>query len=59
MCVCTPTINNLMPTTEEWRERWVDSEHKSDYGTFEWTAGKFYGDAEKDKGTYITTHLVG
>ncbi|XP_064386602.1 calreticulin-like [Halichondria panicea] len=36
--------------TKEWRERWIDSKHKSDYGTFDWTAGKFYGDAEKDKG---------
>ena len=35
---------------ESWRDRWTVSEHKSDYGKFEWTAGKFYGDAEKDKG---------
>ena len=26
------------------------STHKSDYGEFKWTAGEFYGDAEKDKG---------
>ena len=34
----------------EWEERWVQSTHKSDYGAFKWTAGKFYGDEEKDKG---------
>ena len=30
----------------------MKSTHKSDYGEFKWTAGKFYGDAEKDKGVY-------
>uniref|UniRef100_A0A8C4WVK0 Calreticulin n=1 Tax=Eptatretus burgeri TaxID=7764 RepID=A0A8C4WVK0_EPTBU len=33
-----------------WQNRWVQSTFKSDYGKFELTAGKFYGDAEKDKG---------
>lgn len=34
-----------------WRERWVESTYKgSESGTWGWTAGKFYGDAEKDKG---------
>ena len=33
-----------------WKERWVESEHNDDYGKFVLTAGKFYGDAEKDKG---------
>ena len=28
----------------------MESTHKSDYGEFKWTAGNFYGDAEKDKG---------
>ena len=36
---------------DSWRERWVDSTHKSDYGEFKLTAGEFYGDAEKDKGS--------
>ncbi|TRY55199.1 hypothetical protein DNTS_032676 [Danionella cerebrum] len=35
---------------DAWRSRWVNSEHKSDYGEFKLTAGSFYGDAEKDKG---------
>uniref|UniRef100_A0A8C6UP69 Calreticulin 3b n=1 Tax=Neogobius melanostomus TaxID=47308 RepID=A0A8C6UP69_9GOBI len=35
---------------DEWRSRWVDSKHKSDYGEFKLTAGSFYGDAAKDKG---------
>nr|XP_033781151.1 calreticulin [Geotrypetes seraphini] len=33
-----------------WTQRWVESKHKSDYGKFTLTAGKFYGDAEKSKG---------
>ncbi|XP_063787334.1 calreticulin [Pseudophryne corroboree] len=33
-----------------WKERWLLSKHKSDYGQFKLSAGKFYGDAEKDKG---------
>uniref|UniRef100_A0A8C2SWU0 Calreticulin n=1 Tax=Coturnix japonica TaxID=93934 RepID=A0A8C2SWU0_COTJA len=35
---------------DSWTQRWVESKHKSDYGRFVLTAGKFYGDAEKDKG---------
>uniref|UniRef100_A0A3P9ITP5 Calreticulin n=1 Tax=Oryzias latipes TaxID=8090 RepID=A0A3P9ITP5_ORYLA len=35
---------------DEWRSRWVNSKHKSDYGEWKLTAGNFYGDAEKDKG---------
>lgn len=35
---------------DAWTSRWVNSEHKSDYGQFKLTAGDFYGDAEKDKG---------
>ncbi len=30
----------------------MESKHKSDYGKFVLTAGKFYGDAEKDKGKW-------
>ncbi|NP_999643.1 calreticulin precursor [Strongylocentrotus purpuratus] len=34
-----------------WESRWVESVHKgSDAGKFKWSAGKFYGDAEQDKG---------
>lgn len=29
----------------------MNSKHKSDYGEWKLTAGDFYGDAEKDKGT--------
>ena len=36
---------------ESWRDRWVESTFKgADQGKFAWTAGKFYGDADKDKG---------
>jgi calreticulin len=34
-----------------WESRWVQSKHKGiDYGKFVLSAGKFYGDAELDKG---------
>merc|ERR1711963_1303627 len=36
---------------DDWESRWVQSTHKgADAGKFEWTAGKFYGDSDKDKG---------
>jgi len=35
---------------DDYANRWVQSEHNSDLGKFEHTAGSFYGDAEKDKG---------
>ncbi|KAM9385955.1 calreticulin-like [Pholidichthys leucotaenia] len=33
-----------------WKGRWLESKHKSDYGQWKVTAGKFYGDPEADKG---------
>lgn len=34
-----------------WESRWVQSEHKGkEFGAFKLTAGKFFGDAEEDKG---------
>ncbi|XP_053325226.1 calreticulin-like [Spea bombifrons] len=35
---------------DEWEKRWTMSKNKSDYGKFQLSAGKFYGDPEKDKG---------
>ena len=35
----------------------MQSKFKSDYGKFEWTAGKFYGDAEKDKGMDFVSEM--
>jgi len=35
---------------DSWEARWIQSKHKSDLGEFKLNAGKFYGDAEKDKG---------
>ncbi|XP_023230263.1 calreticulin-like [Centruroides sculpturatus] len=36
---------------DKWEERWIQSEHKgNELGKFVLTHGKFYGDAEKDKG---------
>jgi calreticulin len=38
-----------------WRSRWVESTHKgSEAGEFGWSAGKFYGNAEEDKGLQTT-----
>lgn len=35
----------------KWAERWVQSEFAGkEFGKFDWTAGKFYGDDIKDKG---------
>ncbi|CAM9333681.1 unnamed protein product [Lampetra planeri] len=33
-----------------WKSRWVESKHKTDYGAWKLSAGKFYGDAEANKG---------
>ncbi|KAM9460799.1 calreticulin 3a [Clarias gariepinus] len=33
-----------------YKSRWLESKHKSDYGQWKLSAGKFYGDAELDKG---------
>lgn len=40
---------------EGWKDRWVESTHKgSEQGAFGWSAGKFYGDADRDKGLQTT-----
>ena len=42
----------------DWRKRWVQSRLKpkmGEMGRFVWTAGKFYGDPEKDKGIQTST----
>lgn len=36
----------------------MDSKHKSDYGEWKLTAGKFYGDAEKDKGKLVNVEIT-
>jgi calreticulin len=35
---------------KNWKNRWVLSKAKGDYGDWKWTAGDWYGDAEYDKG---------
>ena len=35
---------------EGWKNRWIQSKAKSDYGEMILSAGKFYGDPDKDKG---------
>lgn len=36
----------------------MESTHKADYGKFVLSAGKFYGDAEKDKGEIVLSSLM-
>lgn len=49
--ICTAQTLKLV-CADAWMSRWGESKHKSDYGKFVLTAGKFYGDAEKDKGEW-------
>lgn len=44
--------NTELVCADAWNSRWSESKHKSDYGKFVLSAGKFYGDAEKDKGEW-------
>lgn len=42
---------NILSLDKSWEDRWVQSTKKgAEAGKFLLTAGKFYGDAEKDKG---------
>ena len=39
---------------DDWESKWVESTKKgSEAGKFKWSAGKFYGDAEADKGKCV------
>ena len=39
---------------DSWEDRWIESTHQgTQKGKFIVSAGKFYGDAEKDKGEQI------
>jgi hypothetical protein len=46
------TIKNIIFfILDDWESNWIESTHKgAEAGKFAWTAGKFYGDADKDKG---------
>ncbi|CAD5112255.1 DgyrCDS1486 [Dimorphilus gyrociliatus] len=50
LALADPTVYFKEEFGEGWSDRWVNSKHRSDQGKFELSAGKFYGDAEKDKG---------
>lgn len=55
----TTIILKLFSVSAGWENRWVESKYKgSDAGKFKWTAGKFYGDAEKDKGRIINANNI-
>lgn len=44
---------------EAYTDRWVESTFKgSDAGKFKWSAGKFYNDAELDKGKPVVIFLT-
>lgn len=43
----------------DWESRWINSKHPGkELGAWKWTAGKFYGDAEEDKGEHFGLHGV-
>lgn len=49
----------MKPFLADWESRWVQSEHKGkEFGSFKLTPGKFYGDAEKDKGLQTSQVIV-
>jgi len=52
LVLADPTIHlNEEFLTESYKDQWIESKFKgADQGKFSWTAGKFYNDAEKDKG---------
>ena len=52
VCSATATVYFKEDFADDgWSSRWVQSKHSGkELGEFLWTAGKFYGDAEKDKG---------
>merc|ERR1711992_153287 len=50
LAVAEPTVYFQERFNSGDLSQWVNSEHKDDLGKFEVSAGKFYGDAEKDKG---------
>ncbi len=46
--------SSCLYTDEGWTDRWIESTKKgSDAGKWKWSAGKFYGDADEDKGMQI------
>uniref|UniRef100_A0A8C6VNJ5 Calreticulin n=1 Tax=Naja naja TaxID=35670 RepID=A0A8C6VNJ5_NAJNA len=63
VCVIHPlllfiSIVNPPPVMySKWKERWVVSQYKSNYGKFRLTAGNFYGDREADKGLQTSENL--
>lgn len=49
--ICDPAVYFSEEFKEGWEDKWVHSTKKgAEQGKFKWTAGKFYGDEEADKG---------
>lgn len=54
--VCGKIVLDERFDSEDWEKNWVQSTHKgAEAGKFVWTAGKFYGDENKDKGIQTST----
>jgi hypothetical protein len=54
-----PTKYLLFPLADSWESNWVYSEHPGkEFGKFKLTAGKFFNDAEADKGVYLVYFLL-
>jgi len=55
-CLLATTVSGTIYFREDfdspqWDSRWVQSEYSGkEFGKFDWTAGKWYGDEDKDKG---------
>uniref|UniRef100_A0A8C6VS21 Calreticulin 3 n=1 Tax=Naja naja TaxID=35670 RepID=A0A8C6VS21_NAJNA len=55
--MCYPSTPTFYIYPAKWKERWVVSQYKSNYGKFRLTAGNFYGDREADKGLQTSENL--
>jgi calreticulin len=54
--ISEPTVYFKEEFDEGWEDGWVESTHNgANQGKFKWSAGKFYGDADKDKGIQTST----
>lgn len=48
--ICAEVLFKEEFNDESWKDRWIQSKHKSDYGQFELSSGKFFGDKVRDQG---------
>jgi calreticulin len=56
VALCEATIHFDERFDDSWADRWVHTSHTGkEYGTFSYSAGTFYGDAQLDKGIKTST----